>query len=184
LVAVDGTLWDVPDTSANDASFGRPTSGKRGDGAFPQVRKLSLVEVGTHVEFALCTGSYRTGEKTLFPQLLPHLLPGMLLLCDRGFFSYKLWKSVVSQGVHLLARLFKDNGYATACTGKWGLGMFDTPGSPLKVGFDHFFGYNCQAHALVLPGSGRVIFTNYGSDGEGGGRRCLASGIRLRQMPW
>jgi hypothetical protein len=105
LVAVDGTLEDVPDTPANDTAFGRPTSGKRGDGAFPQVRKLSLVEAGTHVEFALCTGSYRTGEKTLFPQLSPHLQAGMLLLCDRGFFSYKLWKSVVSQGVHVLARL-------------------------------------------------------------------------------
>jgi hypothetical protein len=107
LVAVDGTLLDVPDTPANDIAFGRPTSGKRGDGAFPQIRKLSLVEVGTHVEFAFCTGSYRTGERTLFPQLLPHLQPGMLLLCDRGFFSHKLWKSVVFQGAHLLARLCK-----------------------------------------------------------------------------
>jgi arylsulfatase A-like enzyme len=25
--------------------------------------------------------------------------------------------------------------------------MFDTSGSPLKKGFDHFFGYNCQRHA-------------------------------------
>jgi len=25
--------------------------------------------------------------------------------------------------------------------------MFDTTGSPLKNGFDHFFGYNCQRHA-------------------------------------
>ncbi|HEU5117381.1 MAG TPA: arylsulfatase [Isosphaeraceae bacterium] len=48
---------------------------------------------------------------------------------------------------YTVARLFKDHGYATACTGKWGMGMFDTPGSPLKVGFDHFFGYNCQRHA-------------------------------------
>jgi hypothetical protein len=106
-VATDGTLLDVPDTAANDAAFGRPTSGNRGDGAFPQVRKLSLVEVGTHVEFALCTASYQTGERTMFSQLLPHLQPGMLLLCDRGFFSYNLWKNVVSQGVHLLARLSK-----------------------------------------------------------------------------
>ena len=106
-MAVDGTLLDVPDTPANDVSFGRPTSGKRGDGAFPQVRKLSLVEAGTHVEFALCTAPYRTGEKTMFSQLLPCLRPGMLLLCDRGFFSYKLWKNVVSRGVHLLARLSK-----------------------------------------------------------------------------
>lgn len=107
LVAVDGTLEDVPDTPANDAFFGRPTSGKRGDGAFPQVRKLSLVEVGTHIEFALCTAGYHVGEKTMFPELLPHLQPGMLLLCDRGFFSYELWNSVVSRGVHVLARVTK-----------------------------------------------------------------------------
>lgn len=27
------------------------------------------------------------------------------------------------------------------------MGMFDTSGSPLKTGFDHFYGYNCQRHA-------------------------------------
>ena len=31
----------------------------------------------------------------------------MLLLCDRGFFSYNLWKTVISQGVHILARVIK-----------------------------------------------------------------------------
>lgn len=46
-----------------------------------------------------------------------------------------------------VASLLKSNGYASACTGKWGMGMFDTSGSPLKKGFDHFFGYNCQRHA-------------------------------------
>ncbi len=46
-----------------------------------------------------------------------------------------------------VAEVLKSAGYATACMGKWGLGMFDTTGSPLKQGFDHFFGYNCQRHA-------------------------------------
>lgn len=46
-----------------------------------------------------------------------------------------------------VARLLKEQGYATACMGKWGMGMFHTSGSPLKKGFDHFFGYNCQRHA-------------------------------------
>jgi arylsulfatase A-like enzyme len=46
-----------------------------------------------------------------------------------------------------VAQLLKSAGYATACVGKWGMGMFDTTGSPLKKGFDHFFGYNCQRHA-------------------------------------
>ncbi|MEI6176700.1 MAG: arylsulfatase [Verrucomicrobiota bacterium] len=46
-----------------------------------------------------------------------------------------------------IAEILKKSGYATACMGKWGMGMFDTTGSPLKHGFDHFFGYNCQRHA-------------------------------------
>lgn len=46
-----------------------------------------------------------------------------------------------------VAQVLKSEGYATACIGKWGMGMFDTTGSPLKKGFDHFFGYNCQRHA-------------------------------------
>lgn len=51
------------------------------------------------------------------------------------------------EGTFTVATLLKEAGYATACIGKWGMGMFDTTGSPLKVGFDHFFGYNCQRHA-------------------------------------
>lgn len=50
-------------------------------------------------------------------------------------------------GTFTVAQLLKGAGYATACVGKWGMGMFDTTGSPLKNGFDHFFGYNCQRHA-------------------------------------
>ena len=46
-----------------------------------------------------------------------------------------------------VAQILKGAGYATGCAGKWGMGMFDTAGSPLKKGFDHFFGYNCQRHA-------------------------------------
>jgi arylsulfatase A len=52
-----------------------------------------------------------------------------------------------------VAELLKMRGYATACMGKWGMGYFDTTGSPLKKGFDHFFGYNCQtkAHSYFPP---------------------------------
>jgi arylsulfatase A len=46
-----------------------------------------------------------------------------------------------------VAEVLKRQGYATACMGKWGMGFFDTTGSPLKKGFDHFFGYNCQSKA-------------------------------------
>lgn len=46
-----------------------------------------------------------------------------------------------------VAQILKSAGYATACMGKWGMGQFDTTGSPLKKGFDHFYGYNGQVHA-------------------------------------
>lgn len=97
LTAVDGTVLDVPDTPANDAAFGRP-SGGRGEGAFPQVRKLSLLEVGTHVELAFTTGPCTVGETSLIDGLLPHLQPGMLLLWDRNFSSYGLWKKLLRKG--------------------------------------------------------------------------------------
>lgn len=107
LMATDGTVLDVPDTPANAAAFGRPTGG-RGDGAFPQVRKVSLVEVGTHAEVAFAAGPLCEGETTLVRALLPHLHPGMLLLWDRNFFSYGLWKTLRRRGVHLLVRLKKN----------------------------------------------------------------------------
>lgn len=46
-----------------------------------------------------------------------------------------------------VAELLKNAGYATGAMGKWGMGMFETTGSPLKQGYDRFFGYNCQWHA-------------------------------------
>ncbi len=46
-----------------------------------------------------------------------------------------------------LAHLFKKAGYATGAFGKWGLGSPGSASEPLKMGFDHFYGYNCQRQA-------------------------------------
>ena len=46
-----------------------------------------------------------------------------------------------------LAKLLRQQGYATAAMGKWGLGFPGSTGEPLRQGFDRFFGYNCQAAA-------------------------------------
>jgi arylsulfatase len=63
-------------------------------------------------------------------------------------------KEVKPEGQHpiraedvTIAELLKARGYVTGAMGKWGLGMWDSTGSPLKHGFDLFFGYNCQRHA-------------------------------------
>src|SRR5262249_54841393 len=104
LVGLDGSVFDVPDSPANARAFGRPTGG-RGDGAFPQVRKLSLVELGTHAELAFVLKPCWRGEASMVAGLLRHLRPGMLLLCDRNFFSYALWRQLRGRGVHVLFRV-------------------------------------------------------------------------------
>ncbi|MCH7227644.1 arylsulfatase [Haloferula sp. A504] len=78
-----------------------------------------------------------------------------------------------------LGEVAKSAGYATGVFGKWGMGFFDTTGSPLKQGFDRFFGYNCQRHAhsyfptylyaddqpVALPGNnGRNVGETYAQD--------------------
>jgi hypothetical protein len=107
LLAIDGTVFDVPDSEANAKAFGYPKGG-RGAGAFPQVRKLSLEEIGTHVEYAFVLKGLKdkdSGEQSMVSGLLRHLQAGMLLLWDRGFFSYNLWQGVMLRGCHLLARV-------------------------------------------------------------------------------
>jgi Insertion element 4 transposase N-terminal/Transposase DDE domain len=107
LMGLDGTTLDVPDSPANDAAFGRPSAGPRGVGAFPQVKKLSLVELGTHAEVALIVKHCHCGERAMVEGLIRHLTPEMLLLLDQGFYSYELWRRLESTGVKLLARVVK-----------------------------------------------------------------------------
>ncbi|MGH3971124.1 MAG: IS4 family transposase, partial [Mycobacterium sp.] len=105
LVAIDGTCLDVADTPVNEEFFGRPGVNKGEKSAFPQARLLALAECGTHAIFAATIGAYRDAESTLTGDLLAALTPGMLLLADRGFFSYALWRNVSSTGADLLWRV-------------------------------------------------------------------------------
>ncbi|MCL5281114.1 MAG: arylsulfatase [Planctomycetes bacterium] len=91
-------------------------------------------------------------------------------------------------GTVTVAQILKDAGYATACIGKWGMGMFDTTGSPLKVGFDHFFGYNCQRHAhsyfpTYLYRDDRR-FELPGNDGKGVGKTYAQNLIANETLDW
>ena len=103
LMGLDGTIFDVPDSEANAAVFARPSAGPRGEGAFPQVRKLSLVELGTHVEVAMVVRSSAHGEPAMVAGLFRHLTSEMLLLWDRGFFRYELWQQMTARTVKVLA---------------------------------------------------------------------------------
>ena len=90
LMAVDGFTLDVPDTASNNAAFGTSSTGNR-TSPYPQVRVVGLAECGSHALVAAALGNAKTHEQTLLPQLLGALEPDMLLLTDRGFYSYQLW---------------------------------------------------------------------------------------------
>lgn len=107
LTAVDGFVLDVPDTPQNERAFGRPGSG-RGAGAFPQVRCVSLCEVGTHVLYRTVIKPVTRGEIPMAKALIRHLTPDMLLLWDRNFLSYDALRRVVDQQANLLVRIKKN----------------------------------------------------------------------------
>ena len=104
LTAIDGTVLDVPDCDALQ-HFGR-SSGSRGEGPFPQVRKVSLVEVGTHVELDFVFGGWGDSEQKLVTQLWGSIPDDALLLEDRGFFSFESWKELHTKH-KLLVRIQK-----------------------------------------------------------------------------
>ncbi len=53
----------------------------------------------------------------------------------------------MSTGTITIGTLLSDAGYKTAIVGKWGLGAPNTESIPNKMGFDFFYGYNCQRQA-------------------------------------
>ncbi|UQA91545.1 IS4 family transposase [Streptomyces halobius] len=109
LVAVDGTTFDVPDTQANAAFFGRPGVGRGGEkSAYPQARVAALVECGTHAVFAAEAGPLAVHETELAQRLFGSLTPGMLVLADRGFHSFDLWRAAAATGADLLWRVKSD----------------------------------------------------------------------------
>lgn len=119
-VAWDGTALAVHDSPENAAAFGRPAGGgKRKAGAAagqdpppvaggPQLRLVALVACGTRALLDAAIGPFTgkgAGERALAAQLLGSLRPGMLLLADRNFYSWQLWRDAAATRAHLLWRV-------------------------------------------------------------------------------
>ena len=128
VVAWDGTTVAAGASAENVAAFGKPGTPKRrpprpGAGAddgtaadddtagCPQLRLVTLVACGTRGLLDAAAGPLRgkgTGEQGLARQLLGSLHRGMLLLADRGFYSYGLWTAAAATGADLLWRAKDD----------------------------------------------------------------------------
>lgn len=104
LVALDGSVDEVPDSEANSAYFGR-ASAQRGPSAFPQVQCVYLCECGTHAIFDAAFWPYTVSERRGGKRLLRSVSADMLVMWDRGFHDYDMLSGVRSRGAHVLARL-------------------------------------------------------------------------------
>lgn len=105
LVAIDGTILDLADTEENENAYGRPSNSRSDDkSAFPQARVVGLVECGTHAVIDAHVGGCNQSENELVTKLFESLRPGMLVLRDRGFWSFDLWRQAQESGADLLWR--------------------------------------------------------------------------------
>lgn len=133
LVSWDATMLDVPDSPANTAAF-ITSRNRKGAGAFAKIRLMALIEVGTHAVIDAVFGS--DSEQVLAGRLLGALQPGMLLLGDRNFASWRLWGQAAATGAHLLWRVKAGMllpRIATFTDGSW-LAVLPKPGTGRRLG--------------------------------------------------
>ncbi len=105
VMAVDGTVLDVPDSTANARVFGYPGSRPGTKAAFPKVRLVLLIEAGTHLIADALMCPYRIGERVRAIKLLRSVTQGMLLMWDRGLHSYRMVNATLTQGCDYLGRI-------------------------------------------------------------------------------
>lgn len=105
LMAIDSTLDNVIETPANLKHFGRTSPKAAGASPFPQVRCCYLAECGTHAIVASQMGPSHYSEEAMAIGLLSSITAGMLVLMDRGLFSFWWAAQVLQREAHLLARL-------------------------------------------------------------------------------
>lgn len=104
LMSLDGSTFDVADTSDNAETYGRP-SNHRGACAYPKIRFVTLLECGTHVLCSARMSGYKVSETALAVEVVPALGSGVLCLADRLFSNYRLWSAAKKNGADLLWRV-------------------------------------------------------------------------------
>jgi Insertion element 4 transposase N-terminal/Transposase DDE domain len=105
VMAIDGTLLNVPDSAANARVFGYRGTRFHQHVAFPTVRLVLLVEAGTHLITDALMCPYRMGERRRALKLLRSVGSGMLLLWDRGLHSFRMVHATLAQTADYLGRV-------------------------------------------------------------------------------
>lgn len=104
VMAIDGVVLDAPESPGNAATFGYSVGG-RGASVFPRVQVVAVAECGTHAITHAVIGDLGSSERPLAERLVGRLEQGMLLLADRGFYSYKIWELLIAGKVDAAFRV-------------------------------------------------------------------------------
>jgi hypothetical protein len=104
LMAVDGTVLDLPDTPENVRVFGKHNS-PRGTSAWPQARVVAISECATHAVLEAGVWPHDFDERAAAQRLLRGVGEGVLLLWDRGLYSFEMVQGALARGCELLGRL-------------------------------------------------------------------------------
>ena len=125
ITALDGTEFDLYDSEDNSKHFGK-SSNQFGECGYPKARAVGLMEAGTRSVFAVTVGKYKetevekqstkksdrkckeVGEVSLALTLTNRLRPNMILLADRLFMAFELFKKCRATGAQLLFRARED----------------------------------------------------------------------------
>ncbi len=106
LIAVDGTLENLPDSDANRTVFPYHTLEELSRSPFPQARCVLLMECGTHAIFDAEITTVQQGETGSVLNLLERQgRPDWLLLCDAGICCSQVMITARRKGTHILGRL-------------------------------------------------------------------------------
>jgi hypothetical protein len=103
-VLVDGSSCSMPDTPALQGAFGQSTEQRPGCGV-PVAHLLGLFHAGTGVLLKLVVAPLLPHDLAQVQQVHPMVVPGDVLVADRGLCSSAHLALLVQAGVHAVRRL-------------------------------------------------------------------------------
>ena len=116
LFAVDGVVWRTQDTPENRMAFSKPLN-QHGEGGYPQVRMVCLMELSSHLINASVFDSENISEMRLAAGLTDKTPDNSITLFDKGFYSLGLLHHWMMSGEnrHWLMPLKKNTQYEVVC---------------------------------------------------------------------
>lgn len=112
LFAVDGIVWRTQDTPENRTAFSKSWN-QHGEGGYPQVRMVCLMELSSHLINASVFDSENISEMRLAADLADKTPDNSITLFDKGFYSLGLlhhWM-MTGENRHWLLPLKKNTQY-------------------------------------------------------------------------